>query len=728
MATTTFSTPILGTSPNSIDVAAFDAAINAMLDELHDVLGAIVTGLNPRGAWAASGSFPSGAAAGDFWLVSTAGSVDAQTFAVGDWLVALVANASTTTFAGNWTRGDYSKVVRVIYEEVTALLASLETARGTGALWQARGGLEWAEADAAATDHHVTTAGGVKLYVVPGPTGWPARAFGARGDGTTDDTAAIQKGLNAIAADSFAGRRGGALVFGDGLYRVAGTLVPASENISLIGSGRRNFQRGAFEDPGLETQTAVPATLYKTGIGALIELRTEYKINGFQIRDITLLGAAADVGNTMGVRFLDNSTAFRRDFQFVNVAFHRFTPVFQHDVDATTRVGALGPTLIERCQMTHNRGLWHRAAGAYTQVNGFRFLHNEAGGNHQDTTRGNLELFGQAIQVRGNVLEGQANPIIMDGASRGYIIDGNYFESNTGKAAIQLIGCGRGSVGPNYYYLMDTEYTALADHSLGVVSFDPVTHVASVLPTIADMRTRNETEEGNYRVPTGRAIPFSYIQRASEARRSKRQALTYSGTTFPGSFLTREEWIDGEVIASAEVAVGAGGLLAYEFTGLSAGIGAWTVVTIPCKYMGAPTGLNTSMLINGSGSDTDGSWASTWSSATALPEGEWVLLVLAARARVALTSLLTYWYPFGTGTGSVRYLNPSLYITSVPEKIEPAVDIRRHQRLAAAPTVGSWLRGDVIYDESPTAADFIGWVCTADGTPGTWKTFGPISG
>lgn len=56
--------------------------------------------------------------------------------------------------------------------------------------------------------------------------------------------------------------------------------------------------------------------------------------------------------------------------------------------------------------------------------------------------------------------------------------------------------------------------------------------------------------------------------------------------------------------------------------------------------------------------------------------------------------------------------------------------VAAHRRLAwrsAVPTTGTWLRGDIVYNFSPTAGDFIGWVCTTAGTPGTWKTFGAIS-
>ncbi|HEX6039759.1 hypothetical protein [Longimicrobium sp.] len=46
---------------------------------------------------------------------------------------------------------------------------------------------------------------------------------------------------------------------------------------------------------------------------------------------------------------------------------------------------------------------------------------------------------------------------------------------------------------------------------------------------------------------------------------------------------------------------------------------------------------------------------------------------------------------------------------------------------AAAPTTGTWRRGDVLFNGSPSASGFVGWVCVTAGTPGTWKTFGPIS-
>jgi len=46
---------------------------------------------------------------------------------------------------------------------------------------------------------------------------------------------------------------------------------------------------------------------------------------------------------------------------------------------------------------------------------------------------------------------------------------------------------------------------------------------------------------------------------------------------------------------------------------------------------------------------------------------------------------------------------------------------------AAAPSTGAHARGEVVYNNAPSSGGFVGWVCTAGGTPGTWKTFGLIS-
>jgi hypothetical protein len=51
----------------------------------------------------------------------------------------------------------------------------------------------------------------------------------------------------------------------------------------------------------------------------------------------------------------------------------------------------------------------------------------------------------------------------------------------------------------------------------------------------------------------------------------------------------------------------------------------------------------------------------------------------------------------------------------------------KYFRGSAAPTVGTWKVGDIVYDTTPSASGNIGWVCVTAGSPGTWKSFGTIS-
>lgn len=45
----------------------------------------------------------------------------------------------------------------------------------------------------------------------------------------------------------------------------------------------------------------------------------------------------------------------------------------------------------------------------------------------------------------------------------------------------------------------------------------------------------------------------------------------------------------------------------------------------------------------------------------------------------------------------------------------------------AAPASGTWTRGSLVWNSEPSAAGVPGWVCTAGGTPGTWKAMAALA-
>ena len=43
------------------------------------------------------------------------------------------------------------------------------------------------------------------------------------------------------------------------------------------------------------------------------------------------------------------------------------------------------------------------------------------------------------------------------------------------------------------------------------------------------------------------------------------------------------------------------------------------------------------------------------------------------------------------------------------------------------PKTGFYKVGDIVWNAQPRPTGFVGWICVKEGTPGVWKTFGPIS-
>lgn len=55
------------------------------------------------------------------------------------------------------------------------------------------------------------------------------------------------------------------------------------------------------------------------------------------------------------------------------------------------------------------------------------------------------------------------------------------------------------------------------------------------------------------------------------------------------------------------------------------------------------------------------------------------------------------------------------------------IDKNRIMYAAAPPVYSYWRKGDIVYNTDPAAGEYIGWVCLAEGRPGTWKGFGLIA-
>lgn len=105
------------------------------LDQMETDIAALSNGVVLAGTWDAStGSFPGGGAAqsGYTYIVSAGGTVDGEEFTANDRILAIADNASTTTYASNWHKLDYTDAVSSVAGKTGAVtLEATDIASGT---------------------------------------------------------------------------------------------------------------------------------------------------------------------------------------------------------------------------------------------------------------------------------------------------------------------------------------------------------------------------------------------------------------------------------------------------------------------------------------------------------------------------------------------------------------------------------------------------------------------
>jgi hypothetical protein len=82
---------------------------------------------------------------------------------------------------------------------------------------------------------------------------------------------------------------------------------------------------------------------------------------------------------------------------------------------------------------------------------------------------------------------------------------------------------------------------------------------------------------------------------------------------------------------------------------------------------------------------------------------------------------------YADSTNVLRTISTTPYFEQNVTVVTRVGNPKRVTNDSAAPVSGSHQIGDIVYQIAPAASGFIGFVCVASGTPGTWKTFGAIS-
>ncbi len=128
------------------------------------------------------------------------------------------------------------------------------------------------------------------------------KSFGALGDGTTDDTTAIQNAINA----------GGVTFFPAGTY-ISGTLnLIAGSSLVGVGSGYYGFASSVLNRSILKLKTATNSDLIKIATG-IAHGRIEY---------LEIDGNAANNTSGAGIAFADNTVSDEADWTIRDVEIH----------------------------------------------------------------------------------------------------------------------------------------------------------------------------------------------------------------------------------------------------------------------------------------------------------------------------------------------------------------------------------------------------------------------
>ena len=563
-----------------------------------------------------------------------------------------------------------------------------------------------------AIDHHVITAGGVKLYVVQSAIGWAVKAFGAKGDGIADDSGPIRGAIAAAKANG-----GGTIVFSAGSYKCLSEILIDSPSIRFAGNGRRKVYPGLFVPSANTLATIVPV---HSGAAALRFFNaTINTASTFSAQDINFATLETGVMPTCCFGF-DGSGNFHRDYTFDRVGIHGFTSAF--DTYNTGGDTAFGLIKITNCAINRNG---HIARNLTGQWNGFVFENNEAGQN----LTGGIAIKAQAASIRKNAMEGQPNAIKVAGNYRAVTVAENYFELNSGDYCVRLLETLGARVENNFWQ--------------NITATEPLSLVYDVSTVVNDRITPSCLGSFDLRVNNSAINPEPL---------GGSSAAFFADATYVKSMLTGFTEMGGYQITPAGphyafpesagniITTSGTGLTSIVKTGLSIASGNYIAVAVAISYQDEPV-LPPRFELSVNSTNVDGFINPifyAFGKANQKLKNKTILYFGVVKSTALCSSLAVRLYPHGINpaAGLVSYISlPAIYDlgATLPEtaNVGPGVAAfvpETHvQRVLAAPVAGTWPIGYKLHARAPAAGGFEGWICTTGGTPGTWKTFGAIS-
>lgn len=545
--------------------------------------------------------------------------------------------------------------------------------------------------------------------------------FGAAGDGKTDDTAAI---TSAIAA----AKDGSTLFFPIGSYPITSTIT-VKRNINFLGEG---------------TGSAI-----KPAVGVDADAIVLDNLGRMVWRDIAILG---------GDRCCRNALVLNR------VHRSRFENVHVRAGASEYGVKIIG-SLINyfNFTITINTGYPYPAAMPANSILAQADKDIAVNGNHFDVIieggSGNgLRIENQGgegnNEIRGCVEGVGGKGLYLEGC-RAFNINNLHFEANKGN--VELVSCYSGTIGPGVLFAGKGD---AGNITLTGCSYCRLTDVFADSITIDAKSRKNIIDNCNYGGQGGGISDasgdtlYGYVRcsgngnLAATGNGAGGAANLFIGGAFEkwskGSNKMPDYWkfVGGEPIFdktgdgladttrkfsryAAKVTADATHAPAFALpwdTVKNQWVTVWAWVKIPSGGADVHTRLyydGGGAVLGGAGTKERDTWVKLQT--TYYIEGKH------SRADVVLCPLgdtVVYIADAGYAVGA---LPPPPYLPPASVQQENVLNGRTVTYGDAAPTTGSHEKGDIVFNNNPAGGAYVGWVCVASGTPGTWKTFGAIT-
>jgi len=544
--------------------------------------------------------------------------------------------------------------------------------------------------------------------------------YGATGDGTTDDTTAIQAALDYLATLGAGAttptpyrRSGGTLFFPNGTYKTTAPLIPLPGRYKLCGTGRFKEYSQKFNPQPDCLPTIMPV---HTGQAAILIDAGASEVS-LVMEDMNIATVEAGSMPTSGVAW-KSSSQFQTDFTFSRVAINGFTSAF--DVYNAGGQG-VGLVTVNDCVITRNTYVWRNLDSQI--VNVLRFTGNQAGQNTNGMT-----LLGDDIIISGNNFESNADAILLTSTYTGLQITSNYFEANSGSYLIKLIFCNGGVIENNFISTTTTDDDIVLFRCANIRTNQPrgkVTSDASI----------NVSANANTFWPStdSRMSVAMYYNKSFEQSLTRPDIVISATSPSPtGSFIG----VEGSV-GEFYTATGSGNLN-FTASSLSIPAGRWIMVSLLISYFDELASRPIVTIKGDGGTDIAKGFYSAefaeWNEAPPQFERQTILYSLLTYTSEALTSIEVEWYPLGvnptaatTCVTSVPFIyNLSSTLPGVDGNVQPFVPAEQIYFATALPSAGTWPLGAKFYNRDPLASEYLGWTCVVAGTPGTWKGFGLV--